>query len=121
MVIFYNHLKTLTVILAAHHMGLCGREVVERIRSLVQRAGLSEQVPQTSFASLWDAMQHDKKVIDGRVIGVWPVRIGEVVIRPIEPQVCAAWFQSKHSRRRQPSSGRQSSTRLVRRKASAQR
>ncbi len=31
----------------ACHMGLCGREVVERIRSLVQRAGLSEQVPQS--------------------------------------------------------------------------
>ena len=30
----------------ACHMGLCGREVVERIRSLVQRAGLSEQVSQ---------------------------------------------------------------------------
>ena len=28
----------------ACHMGLCGREVVERIRSLVQRAGLSDQV-----------------------------------------------------------------------------
>ena len=43
-------------------------------------------------------MQHDKKVIGGRVIGVWPVRIGEVVIRPIEQQVCAAWFQCKHGR-----------------------
>ena len=105
----------------AHHMGLCGREVVERIRSLVQRAGLSEQVPQTSFASLWDAMQHDKKVIDGRVIGVWPVRIGEVVIRPIEQQICAAWFQSKHGRESRPSSGRQPGTRPVRRKARARR
>jgi 3-dehydroquinate synthase len=105
----------------ACHMGLCGREVVERIRSLVQRVGLSEQVSQTSFTSLWGAMQHDKKVVGGRVIGVWPVRIGEVVIRPIEQQVCAAWFQSKHDRGSRPSSGRQPGKHPVRRKVRARR
>jgi 3-dehydroquinate synthase len=100
----------------ACHMGLCGREVVERIRSLVQRAGLSEQVPPASFTSLWRAMQHDKKVIGGRVIGVWPVRIGKVVIRPIERQVCEVWFQSKYGSGRRPSRGRQSGKDPVRRK-----
>ena len=105
----------------ACHMGLCGREVVERIRSLVQRAGLSEQISQTSFASLWGAMQHDKKVVGGQVIGVWPVRIGEVVVRPIERQVCAAWFQSKHGRRSRPPSGRQPGKQSVRRKSRARR
>jgi 3-dehydroquinate synthase len=105
----------------ACHMGLCGREDVERIRSLVQRAGLPEQVSQTSFTSLWGAMQHDKKVVGGRVIGVWPVRIGEVVIRPIEQQVCAEWFQGKHGRGSRPPSGRQKGKRPVRRKTSARR
>ena len=105
----------------ACHMGLCGRDVVERIRSLVQRAGLSEEVSPRSFTSLWGAMQHDKKVVGGRVIGVWPVRIGEVVIRPIEQQVCAAWFQSKHGRGSRPSSGCQPGKRPVHRKARAQR
>ena len=62
-------------------------------------------------------MQHDKKVVGGRVIGVWPVRIGEVVIRPIEQQVCAEWFQSKHRRRSRPQSGRQQGTRPIRRKS----
>jgi len=105
----------------ACYMGLCGREVVERIRSLVQRAGLSEQVSQASFTSLWGAMQHDKKVVGGRVIGVWPVRIGEVVIRPIEQQVCAAWFQRKHGRGSRPSSGRQPGKHPASRKARARR
>lgn len=105
----------------ACYMGLCGREVVERIRSLVQRAGLSEQVSPSSFTSLWGAMQHDKKVVGGRVIGVWPVRIGEVVIRPIEQQVCAAWFQTKHGRRSRPSNGRQPGKHPARRKARARR
>ncbi len=105
----------------ASHMGLCGRDIVERIRSLVQRAGLSEQVSEASFPSLWGAMQHDKKVIGGQVIGVWPVQIGKVLIRPIERQVCAAWFQDKHGRRRRPSSSRQPDKHSVRPKARARR
>jgi 3-dehydroquinate synthase len=102
-------------------MGLCGPEVVERIRSLVQRAGLSDQISRVPVTSLWRAMQHDKKVVGGRVIGVWPVRIGEVIIRPIEQQICAAWFQRKHGRRNRLSSGRHPSKHPVHRKARAQR
>jgi 3-dehydroquinate synthase len=105
----------------ACHMGLCGREVVKRIRSLVQRAGLSDQVSPTTFTSLWSAMQHDKKVVGGRVMGVWPVRIGEVVIRPIEQQVCAEWFLSQHGRGSRLSSGRPQGKSLIRRKARARR
>ena len=105
----------------ACHMSLCRREVVERIRSLVQRAGLSERVSRVSFTSLWGAMQHDKKVVGGRVIGVWPVKMGEVVIRPIERQVCEEWFQSKHRRRKNLQSARQQGTLTIRRKATARR
>jgi 3-dehydroquinate synthetase len=105
----------------ACYMGLCGREVVGRIRSLVQHAGLSDQVSHPSFTSLWGAMQHDKKVVGGQVVGVWPVRIGEVVIRPIERQVCAAWFQNKHGRRRRPSSSRQPGKHSARPKTRARR
>lgn len=105
----------------ACHMGLCGRDVVERIRRLVQRAGLSEPVSHPSFASLWGAMQHDKKVVGGQVVGVWPVRIGEVVIGPIERQVCAAWFQRMHGHRSRASNGRQPGKHAVRRKVRAGR
>jgi 3-dehydroquinate synthase len=79
-------------------MGLCKPEVVEQVRRVVLEAGLSDRMPKVSFASLWGAMQHDKKVVQGQVIGVWPVRVGEVVIRPIERQVCAAWFRSSHGK-----------------------
>jgi len=93
----------------AHHLGLCQREVVERIKSLVARAGLSEALPSVSFRSLWAAMQHDKKVAEGQVVGVWPVRIGEVVIQPLEQQACEAWYRSRHGRGKrmtfQPRSG----------------
>jgi 3-dehydroquinate synthase len=103
----------------ACHMGLCRRDVVERIKSLVQRAGLCDQMSHASFTSLWGAMQHDKKVIGGQVVGVWPVRIGKVVMQPIEKEVCAAWFQSKRGHGNRSSSGRGAPKRPVRRKARA--
>src|SRR5205085_4018959 len=90
----------------ACHMGLCRRDVVGRIRTLVRRAGLSDHVSPSSFLRLWSAMQHDKKVVGGQVVGVWPVKIGEVVIRPIEEQVCAEWFRCMHGRGNHVSKGR---------------
>lgn len=105
----------------ACHMGLCTREVVERIRSLVQRAGLSEQVSRTAFGPIWKAMQHDKKVVGGQVIGVWPVRIGEVTIQPIERQMCAEWFQSTHGRGRKTPSGSRPGKPSIRRKTRARK
>ena len=80
----------------AHYLEICEREVVERIRSLVRHAGLSEAIPRMSFQSLWAAMQHDKKVVGGQVVGVWPVRIGEVVIRPLAQRACENWYRSRH-------------------------
>jgi 3-dehydroquinate synthase len=88
----------------AHHLGLCELDVVERIRSLVGRAGLSESLPGVSFRSLWAAMQHDKKVMAGQVVGVWPVRIGEVVIRPLDQRACEAWYRSRHGRTKRKTS-----------------
>lgn len=88
----------------AHHLGICEREVVERIRNLVGCAGLAEAMPSVSFRSLWAAMQHDKKVVGGQVVGVWPVRIGEVVIRPLDQRACEDWYHSRqgHNSRLEP-------------------
>ncbi len=105
----------------ACHMGLCGQDVVERIRNLVQCAGLSDHVPPVSFSHLWSAMQHDKKVVGGQVVGVWPVKIGEVVIRSIEERVCAEWFRYKHGRGNRVSSGRRPGRHATRRKGRGQR
>jgi 3-dehydroquinate synthase len=80
----------------AVHLGLCGKDVSSRIRRLVQAAGLPDGLPhKTSFRRLWSAMQHDKKVVGGTVIGVWPVRIGEVVIRPLPQEACAEWLRTR--------------------------
>ncbi|HET9313597.1 MAG TPA: 3-dehydroquinate synthase [Nitrospira sp.] len=80
----------------AVHLGFCGKDVSVRIRRLVQAAGLPDRLPpKTSFGALWRAMQHDKKVMGGTVIGVGPVRIGEVVIRPLAEESCAEWFGTR--------------------------
>ncbi|HJT20387.1 MAG TPA: 3-dehydroquinate synthase [Nitrospira sp.] len=105
----------------ARQMGLCKPEVVERIKTLVGRAGLSDRMPDMSFSSLWGAMQHDKKVIGGQVMGVWPLRIGEVVIRPLEKPVCADWYRRRRERTAFRSNRRQEKVTPVRRSATMTR
>ena len=72
--------------------GLCNREVVEDIRHIVKDARLSDRMPRWTPSKVWKAMLHDKKVSGGRVIGVWPSRIGEVCIGPLEKPVFNRWY-----------------------------
>jgi 3-dehydroquinate synthase len=72
--------------------GLCSREVVEDIRRIVKDARLSDQMPRWTPSKIWKAMLHDKKVSGGRVIGVWPSRIGEVCMGPVEKHVFNRWY-----------------------------
>lgn len=71
--------------------GICSRPVVENIRHIVQEAGLSDRMPPWTPQRIWKAMLHDKKVSEGQVIGVWPKRIGQVQIGPIEKHVFEQW------------------------------
>lgn len=71
---------------------ICSRTVVEEIRRTVKDAGLSDRMPRWTPQKIWSAMLHDKKVSSGRVIGVWPERIGQVRIGPIEKHVFEQWI-----------------------------
>ena len=71
---------------------ICSRTVVEEIRRTVKEAGLSDRMPGWTSQRIWKAMLHDKKVSGGRVIGVWPERIGQVRIAPIEKHVFEQWY-----------------------------
>lgn len=86
----------------ARYQGICGPDVPARIRALVQAAGLHDTMPRIGFGKLWTAMQRDKKVADGQVVGVWPERIGSVKIAPLPRSVCRDWLVSvqKEGRRR---------------------
>ncbi len=77
--------------------GICDRTVVEEIRGLVLAAGLSDCMPTFSAARVWKAMLHDKKVSGGQVVGVWPERIGDVRMAPIEERVFRRWYADVRS------------------------
>ncbi|MBM4122125.1 MAG: 3-dehydroquinate synthase [Nitrospira sp.] len=76
----------------ARSLGLCPAEVVVRQRELVRRAGLPHTLPPVRFTELWGAMQHDKKVVQGRLHCVLPKRVGQVVIVPLEQGQVKRWF-----------------------------
>lgn len=82
----------------ARHLGLCGEEVVSRLRALVEAAGLSTGLPPVTFRALWNAMQQDKKVSAGTVYCVVPERIGSVRVVPLAEDATRDWFQAVRGR-----------------------
>ena len=91
-------------------LGICDRSVVQRIRDVVQAAGLRDHLPQWPWTKIWKAMLHDKKVSGGQVVGVWPERIGQVRMMPIDEQTFHQWHRTVH---RVTSSKRPSRTRAA--------
>ena len=77
--------------------GFCTHKVVEAIRRMVTEAGLSDRMPQATPTKIWKAMLHDKKVSAGQVIGVWPIRIGEVCMAPLGKKVFGRWVAESRS------------------------
>lgn len=83
----------------SRHLGHCSGEVVARQRALVCEAGLPDRLPRVTFSDLWAAMQHDKKVAQGRVYCVLPERIGAVTIAPLERSAVKQWFDQRRRTR----------------------
>jgi len=82
----------------AHHLGLCSKDMVERQGDLIKRVGLPSAIPKKmKFLELWQAMQHDKKVIKGHIYCVLPERIGEVRVVPLIRQSIRKWFSVQQS------------------------
>ena len=76
----------------AHFLGFCSPLVVKRQREIVKRAGLSDRLPGVQFSELWMAMQHDKKVMNGKIHCVVPRAIGRVEVIPLERNDVKRWF-----------------------------
>lgn len=81
----------------SHHLGFCEQEVVRRQGDVIRQAGLPDVLPSVSFTDLWKAMQHDKKVAKGRVYSIFPERIGQVRIAPLERSDCKRWFLNRRT------------------------
>lgn len=77
--------------------GVCDRTVVEKIRAVIKAAGLRDQMPKWPSTKVWQAMLHDKKVSNGQVVGVWPEKVGQVRIAPIEERVFHRWYAAAQS------------------------
>jgi 3-dehydroquinate synthase len=81
----------------AHYQGVCDSATVQSIREVVKAAGLSDRMPPWPASKVWRAMLHDKKVSGGKVVGVWPERVGRVHIAPIEQAVFEQWYVQRHA------------------------
>ena len=82
----------------AEHLGICQAGVAARQRRLLNRLGLPVFLPAVSFSDLWAAMQHDKKVAQGRLYCVFPERVGRVQIAPLQRSVFKEWFERRKKR-----------------------
>jgi 3-dehydroquinate synthase len=81
-------------------LGLCPNHVVARLRAVVRSAGLPDALPHVTGTELWRAMQHDKKVAQGRVYCVLPEGIGNVTIASVDGAAFTRWFATAAPRRR---------------------
>jgi 3-dehydroquinate synthase len=75
-------------------LGVCDPSVVQNIQAIVQAAGLPDRLPKWTSAKIWKAMLHDKKVTGGKVVGVWPERIGQVRMMPIDEPTFHQWHKT---------------------------
>ena len=81
----------------AQYLGLCDKEVVEQQDELIKRVGLPSVMPKMKFLDLWQAMQHDKKVVKGDIYCVLPHGIGDVSVVPLVRESIRKWFSIQHS------------------------
>ncbi len=64
----------------SHEMGILAQSELARLESLIKKAGLPVKAPNLDVERLVSAMQHDKKVQQGRVRFILPKSLGEVFI-----------------------------------------
>ena len=77
----------------AHYLGMCAKDVVEGQDDLIKRVGLPSAIPKKmKFLELWQAMQHDKKVLKGDIHCVLPQCIGTVQVVPLVRESIRKWF-----------------------------
>jgi 3-dehydroquinate synthase len=61
-------------------MGIFDRNDLKRLKDVIEKAGLPTDIPNLDVAGLVRFMEHDKKIVQGKVRFVLPRTIGEVFI-----------------------------------------
>ena len=64
----------------SNKLGIFDRDELIRLKGLIERAGLPTEIPDLAAEELIQAMQHDKKIVGGKIKFVLPRAIGEVFV-----------------------------------------
>ena len=64
----------------SNKLGIFDKSELDRLKDIIQRAGLPTEMPNLKVESIVQAMKHDKKILRGRVRFILPKSIGEVFI-----------------------------------------
>ena len=70
-----------TVSELAIQLGLLNRDDANRQKILLEKVGLPTKWPEINFEDVYNILQGDKKVKDGRIRFIIPRKIGQVEIR----------------------------------------
>ena len=64
----------------AHRLGVMEKNELDRLKSVITRAGLPTELPQVNTDIIIEVMKHDKKISQGKIRFILPRTIGEVFI-----------------------------------------
>ncbi len=64
----------------SHSMGFLPYSAVDKIKSVLTRAGIPINIPGLDVSEVIKTMEHDKKKVDGKIKFVFPKSIGEVLV-----------------------------------------
>jgi 3-dehydroquinate synthase len=64
----------------SQHLGVMDRNELDRLKTVIGRAGLPTSIPELNMDRIIEAMRHDKKILQGKIRFVLPRTIGEVFI-----------------------------------------
>jgi 3-dehydroquinate synthase len=64
----------------ANKLGIFSQGEQMRLKGLIQRAGLPTEIPDLSVDRVIQAMEHDKKILHGRIKFILPKSIGRVFV-----------------------------------------
>ena len=64
----------------SNKMGILDKQAMKRLEAVIAGAGLPTRIPSLPVKELIQAMQHDKKIVQGKIKFVLPGKIGEVFI-----------------------------------------
>lgn len=64
----------------SNKMGILSSDELVRLKSVFERAGLPTEIPDLELEKMVQAMKHDKKILQGKLVFALPKSIGDVLI-----------------------------------------